>query len=80
MKIIDSDYSIYTNKESEEKFIHYSETNNFDSKDDQITFIDYPRKYCVCIIDIVDSTKITQELRLKKLEVIIPYSSTQWPQ
>ncbi len=41
-----------------------SELNNSNSKssDEQITFINYTHQYCVCIIDIVDSTKITQEL------------------
>ncbi len=43
-----------------------SELNNSisisNSSDEQITFINYTHQYCVCIIDIVDSTKITQEL------------------
>ncbi len=36
--------------------------SNSKSGDEQITFINYTHQYCVCIIDIVDSTKITQEL------------------
>ncbi len=49
-----------------------SSNNN---KDDQITFINYAYNYCICIIDIVNSTKITQDLASqKKLGVIIPYS------
>ena len=38
----------------------YSKSNQY-NKDDQITFINYTYSYCICIIDIVDSTKITQE-------------------
>ncbi len=39
----------------------YSKSSQY-SKDDQITFINYTYSYCICIIDIVNSTKITQEI------------------
>lgn len=36
---------------------------NYGYKDNQITFINYASQYyCICIIDIIDSTKITQQL------------------
>ena len=36
---------------------------NYNNKDNQITFIKYDSQYyCICIIDIVDSTKISQQL------------------
>ncbi len=36
---------------------------NYDYKDNQITFINCTHRYfCICIIDIIDSTKITQQL------------------
>ncbi len=37
-------------------------TTTTDNNDKQITFFNYTHGYCVCIIDIVDSTKITQEI------------------
>ncbi|MER5174577.1 MAG: response regulator [Candidatus Nitrosocosmicus sp.] len=67
MKISSND-SVYTDKKSNEDNIPDYELNNSNSNsnsnsnDEQITFINYTRKYCVCIIDIADSTTITQEL------------------
>jgi two-component system response regulator ChvI len=59
----------------EENNSHFNSQSNYDmttaasaaddddaSADKQITFFNYTHGYCVCIIDIVDSTRITQEL------------------
>ena len=65
MKISSNDFSIYKDKKSNEDNIPDFQLNNSNpsnSNDEQITFINYTCKYCVCIIDIADSTKITQEL------------------
>ena len=35
---------------------------NFKLNDDWITFINYAHKYCLAIIDIINSTKITKNL------------------
>jgi CheY-like chemotaxis protein len=48
--------------------------SNFKLKDDQITFINYTHKYCIAIIDIVNSTKITENL--PNSEQIRKYYST----
>ncbi len=39
-----------------------SRKTTHNSINNQITFINYTHQYCICIIDIVDSTKITQQL------------------
>ena len=33
------------------------------SKRDQISFINYTQKYCVCIVDMVNSTQATAKIR-----------------
>lgn len=49
-------YNITKNKTNNAQY-------NYDYKDNQITFINCThRYYCICIIDIIDSTKITQQL------------------
>ena len=40
----------------------YPDSQSNYNNDKQITFFNYTHGYCVCIIDIVDSTKITHEL------------------
>ncbi len=62
MKKSSNDLSIYTGKKSNEDNTPDFQLNNSTSNDEQITFINYTRKYCICIIDIANSTKITQEL------------------
>jgi two-component system response regulator ChvI len=47
---------------------------NFKLNDDQITFINYTHKYCIAIIDIVNSTKITENF--PNSEQIRKYYST----
>jgi|SRR6185437_10816286 len=39
-----------------------SRKTTHNSINNQITFINYTHQYCICIVDIVDSTKITQQL------------------
>src|SRR5919199_1514650 len=64
------EFSIYKNKEifkepsnnNFESSATYDFTSNFKLNDDQITFINYTHKYCIAIIDIVNSTKITEKL------------------
>ena len=67
MKISDDDaFSSNIIKESITNDFESSATDNFASNfklnDDQITFINYTHKYCIAIIDIVNSTKITENL------------------
>ncbi len=52
----------------------YNFASNFKLNDDQITFINYTHKYCIAIIDIVNSTKITENL--PNSEQIRKYYST----
>lgn len=52
---------VYDNREIDESNSYSDSQSNYNN-DKQITFFNYTRGYCVCIIDIVDSTKITQEL------------------
>jgi CheY-like chemotaxis protein/class 3 adenylate cyclase len=42
--------------------IDISELNSYNSYDEQITFMNFTHRYCVCIIDIVDSTMNTREI------------------
>ncbi len=42
------------------KTINTQNNNNY--KDNQITFFNYAQQYCICIIDIIDSTKNTPQL------------------
>ena len=79
MKISDDDaFSSNTIKESITNDFESPATDNFASnfklKDDQITFINYTHKYCIAIIDIVNSTKITENL--PNSEQIRKYYST----
>ncbi len=79
MKISDiDDFSSNFIKESITNDFESSATDNFASNfklnDDQITFINYTHKYCIAIIDIVNSTKITENL--PNSEQIRKYYST----
>ena len=79
MKISDDDaFSSNIIKESITNDFESSATDNFASNfklnDDQITFINYTHKYCIAIIDIVNSTKITENL--PNSEQIRKYYST----
>jgi CheY-like chemotaxis protein len=68
---LNDSFSNYTNKKhpnnrdgsnlmdkKENNYQHYSSQEKYN----QITFINHTRQYCICIIDIIDSTKITQQL------------------
>jgi two-component system, OmpR family, response regulator ChvI len=56
----DSSVSSYQDSKVVKKGI--SELNNSNPYDEQVTFINYTHRYCVCIIDIVDSTMNTREI------------------
>jgi two-component system, OmpR family, response regulator ChvI len=56
----DSSVSSYQDSKVVKKGI--SELNNSNPYDEQVTFINYTHRYCVCIIDIVDSTMDTREI------------------
>ncbi|MER5176737.1 MAG: response regulator [Candidatus Nitrosocosmicus sp.] len=67
MNLINNDLSFYINTEIRERDnINSSDLNNSDSdynsNNEQITFINYTHRYCVCIIDIVDSTNTAREI------------------
>lgn len=57
---------IKSNKENNSNYCSDTHIQNFidhsSGEEDQITFINYSRNYCVCFVDIVDSTKNTCEI------------------
>ncbi|MGN6623354.1 MAG: hypothetical protein ACTHKK_04355, partial [Candidatus Nitrosocosmicus sp.] len=63
LNIIDNDSSII-NSSSSLNYHQSSSSSSASSKDDteQITFINYSHNYCISIVDIVESTKITDSL------------------
>ncbi len=82
------DLSVYASQEIDENNSSFNSQPNYntttttttDNNDKQITFFNYTHGYCVGIIDIVDSTKITQEIASSnKIQIIILYFSTPWP-
>jgi class 3 adenylate cyclase len=53
-----------TTKDIDEQY-SYAENNNLNSEDNnQISFINYTQSYCVCIVDIINSTIYTSEIAL----------------
>jgi two-component system, OmpR family, response regulator ChvI len=58
----DDDSSVSFHQDSKVIKTGISELNNSNSYDEQVTFINYTHRYCVCIIDIVDSTMNTREI------------------
>ena len=58
----DDDSSVSSYQDSKVIKTGISELNNSNSYDEQVTFINYTHRYCVCIIDIVDSTMNTREI------------------
>ncbi|HEY6535391.1 MAG TPA: response regulator [Candidatus Nitrosocosmicus sp.] len=71
MDLSDNSISDYTNRKNPKNNDNFNlpDKNDVNSqyranqeKYNQITFINYTHQYCICIVDIVDSTKITQQL------------------
>jgi two-component system, OmpR family, response regulator ChvI len=58
----DDDSSVSSYQDSKLVKTGISELNNSNPYDEQVTFINYTHRYCVCIIDIVDSTMNTREI------------------
>ncbi len=58
----DDDSSVSSYQDSKVVKTGISELNNSNPYDEQVTFINYTHRYCVCIIDIVDSTMNTKEI------------------
>jgi CheY-like chemotaxis protein len=58
----DNDSSVRSFQDSQGNEIDVSELNDSNSYDEQITFMNYTHRYCVCIIDIVNSTMNTREI------------------
>ena len=53
------DFSIYADEDVKRQNAQILKLENIKTNEDQITFINYTHRYCVCVIDIVDSTKNT---------------------
>lgn len=59
MSIISKDFSVYSDKDVKKQNTQVLKVENIKIDENQVTFINYTHKYCVCVIDIVDSTKTT---------------------
>jgi len=59
MSIISEDYSVYADKDVKKQNTQFLKVENIKIDEKQVTFINYTHRYCVCVIDIVDSTKTT---------------------
>jgi len=65
LKTTENDSSANTKNyrtENSNEFSDLNERNNFNLDNTQITFINYTHRYCVCIIDIVNSTENTRKI------------------
>ena len=61
MRFTEFDYTTDLNKLDEDNILS-STSNKVNYNEEQITFINFSHNYCVCFIDVVDSTKITAEI------------------
>jgi len=62
MSIISEDYSVYADKDVKKQNTQFLKVENIKINEKQVTFINYTHRYCVCVIDIVDSTKTTSRI------------------
>jgi CheY-like chemotaxis protein/class 3 adenylate cyclase len=62
MSIISKDFSVYTDKDVKKQNTQVLKVENIQINENQVTFINYTHRYCVCVIDIVDSTKTTSRI------------------
>jgi len=62
MSIISKDFSVYSDEDVKKQNTQVLKVENIKIDENQVTFINYTHKYCVCVIDIVDSTKTTSRI------------------
>ena len=62
MSIISKDFSVYADKDVKKQNTQVLKVENIQINENQVTFINYTHRYCVCVIDIVDSTKTTSRI------------------
>jgi len=62
MTVTSKDFSGYANEDVKKQNTQASEVENIKIDEKQVTFINYTHRYCVCVIDIVDSTKTTSRI------------------
>ena len=62
MSIISKDFSVYADKDVKKQNTQVLKVENIKINEKQVTFINYTHRYCVCVIDIVDSTKTTSKI------------------
>src|SRR5215212_2104291 len=62
MSISSRDSSVYIDEDVKRQNTQILKLENIKINEEQITFINYTHRYCVCVIDIVDSTKTTSKI------------------
>ena len=62
MGITGKDFSIYMDEDAKRQNAQVLKAENIKINEEQVTFINYTHRYCVCIIDIVDSTKTASKI------------------
>jgi two-component system response regulator ChvI len=62
MGITSKDFSVYTDEDVKMQNTQVLKVENTKVNEEQITFINYTHRYCVCVIDIVESTKTTSKI------------------
>jgi len=62
MSVTSKDFSVYADEDVKMQNAQILKIENIKINEEQITFINYTHRYCVCVIDIVDSTKNTNKI------------------
>jgi two-component system response regulator ChvI len=62
MSITSNDFSVYADEDVKKQNTQVLKVENIKIDEKQVTFINYTHRYCVCVIDIVDSTKTTSRI------------------
>jgi len=62
MSVTSKDFSVYADEDVKRQNAQILKLENIKINEEQITFINYTHRYCVCVIDIVDSTKNTSKI------------------
>jgi len=62
MGITGKDFSVYTDEDTKRQNAQVLKVENTKINEEQVTFINYTHRYCVCFIDIVDSTKTASKI------------------
>jgi len=62
MSVASKDFSVYADEDVKRQNTQILKLENIKINEEQITFINYTHRYCVCVIDVVDSTKNTNKI------------------